>query len=423
MTDSPPKIDNALGLTWALRKLGWEARWRARKDLVRSGYQTKSVPLYRGWEPDAGQIAYIQTMCRRLQDEMLEWSRGGNLLRFEAAFDGTLGSLIDCYRSDEDSDYRKLRYHTRVNCDRIYDRLQREHGTEMLSELDARTFIRWHRERKGDKNHVSAAHTLVTKLRTVLGYGAVFLKEKECPRLRAVLSGMKFEMTKPRTEQITPEQADAVRAMAHATGRHSIALAQALAFECTMRQKDVIGEYVPQSEPGISDVPVGNDKWLRGLRWGEIDDNFILRHLTSKKQKPIECDLRLAPMVMEELAFFAGIDPAKAASLSRSDLPAKGPIVICELTGVPYTDIYFRRQWRKVATMAGIPREVFNMDSRAGAITEATDAGAELEHVKHAAAHSNISQTQQYSRGAAKKVAGVMRLRVANRNKSGTDIP
>ena len=59
------------------------------------------------------------------------------------------------------------------------------------------------------------------------------------------------------------------------------------------------------------------------------------------------------------------------------------------------------------------------MDSRAGAITEATDAGADLEHIRHAATHSDISMTQRYSRGDADKTAGVLRQRVAHRNKQG----
>jgi site-specific recombinase XerD len=55
------------------------------------------------------------------------------------------------------------------------------------------------------------------------------------------------------------------------------------------------------------------------------------------------------------------------------------------------------------------------MDSRAGAITEATEAGADLEHIKQAATHSDISMTQRYSRGAEEKTAGVMRQRAEYR--------
>ncbi len=421
MTDSPPRIENTPGLTWRLRKGGWEARWRPRRDLVKAGYTTPSCPLWVGWTPDEGQVAYVQTMCRRLQDEMLEWSRGGQLLKFAPKFSGTLGSLIDAYRTDPDSAYQKLRYQTRVKRDGTCDRLQAEHGHELLVDLNARTFLAWHRDaKKGERNCVAAAQSVIAMLRTVIGFGATLLEDEQCQRLRTILHGLRFEGVASRKEHMTVEYVEAVRRMAHATGRHSIALAQVFAFECTLRQKDVIGEYIPQSEPPLSDYLVGNDKWLRGIQWQEIDEALVLRHVTSKKQKPIECNLRLAPMVMEELAFYARIDPAKLAELKRSDLPERGPIVIYEVSGVPYDQYQFRKQWRKVANMAGIPKATWNMDSRAGAISEAIAAGAKLEHVRHSAAHSNIGMTQKYDRAQAEATSNVMTLRVASRNKSGT---
>jgi hypothetical protein len=417
MTDSPPRIENTPGLTWRLRRGGWEARWRPRKDIVKAGYAVRSCPLWLGLAPEPDQITYIQTMCRRLQDEMLEWSRGGALLKFAPANDGTLGAMVDQYRTHKYSTYQKLRYHTRVIRDRICDRLQREHGGEPLKDMNAIAFITWHDSAKGSKNYVGAAQSVVAMLRTVIGFGATILEDEQCKRLRDILHGLRFEGVGSRKEKMTVEQVEAVRRVAHATGRHSLALAQAFAFECTLRQKDVIGEYVPLSEPPLSDYHVGNDKWLRGLQWQEIDDNLVLRHMTSKKQKPIECDLRHAPMVMEELAFLARINPAKFSELKRSDLPERGPIVIYEISGVPYEQYQFRKQWRYVANKAGVPKEVHNMDSRSGAISEAIAAGAKLEHVRHTAAHSNISQTQKYDRAQAEATSNVMQMRVASRNK------
>jgi hypothetical protein len=85
--------------------------------------------------------------------------------------------------------------------------------------------------------------------------------------------------------------------------RHSMALAQAFQFDGTMRQKDIIGEWVPLDEPGpLSDVISGNEKWVRGIRFEEIDQNLILRHVTSKRDKLLTIDLKQCPMVMKELA-------------------------------------------------------------------------------------------------------------------------
>jgi hypothetical protein len=100
-----------------------------------------------------------------------------------------------------------------------------------------------------------------------------------------------------------------------------------------------------------------------------------------------------------------------------SEWQAKGPIVVTA-NGRPWEQVEFRRAWRKVARAAGIPDNVRNADSRAGGITEATQAGIPLEHIRHAAAHSDIAMTQRYARESAEKTAEVMRLRVAHRAKN-----
>jgi hypothetical protein len=202
---------------------------------------------------------------------------------------------------------------------------------------------------------------------------------------------------------ITADQVEAIRAKAHELGYHSLALAQALQFDCLFRQKDVIGEWVPEGEPGLSEIKRPGKKWLRGLRWNEIDQNLILRHMTSKRQKEIEINLRLAPMVMEELERFGGT------------FPPAGPVIVRESTGLPWPTVSYRIAWREVADACGIPRNVQNMDSRAGGITEASDAGAPLEHIRHAATHSDTKTTAGYSRGSVEKTAEVLKLRAAHR--------
>jgi hypothetical protein len=263
--------------------------------------------------------------------------------------------------------------------------------------------LRWHEIwSKGGK--IAMGHAMVSMFRTLCSFGVTMLEDRECERLSGVLHKMKFKVPRPRETRLTAEQVIAIRAEAHRRGQHSIALAQALQFELMLRQKDVIGEWVPQSEPLISPFLYGTRKWVKGLRWSEIDQNLILRHTTSKRQKDIEVDLKLAPMVMEELALIG-------------DRPERGPVIIRESTKRPYDADEFRRLWRGIATAVGVPKTVRNMDSRAGGISEATDAGADLEHVRHAATHSDIGMTQKYSRAGAEKTRNVMLLRVAHRNK------
>ncbi len=409
-----PHVDNAPGITWRPKGEGWEATWRARTDLVKRGFTPKNHPLWSGLAPSEIEAAQISDTCRRLQDEMLVYARGG--LPETNAFDGSLASLVNCYQTDPDSTYHKKRYAVRKNHDITLRKIVKLHGDEQLSDIKGRLLLAWHKEWSGDGQKIAMAHAFIGHLRTMFAFGATLLEDAECERLCSVLHKMRFQAPKPRTERLTADQAVALRVKAHGRGWHTMALAQSLQFELMLRQKDVIGEWVPPSEPGIGIVgPKG--KWLMGLRWDEVDQNLILRHNTSKRGKDIEVDLKLAPMVLEELALHS---KTPIAQLTRDVLPASGPLIICEITGWPYTTAEFRRKWRLMADLAGIPKAVRNMDSRAGAISEATDAGADLEHVRHAATHSDIGMTQRYSRGSVEKVAGVSRTRVAHRNKPKT---
>src|SRR6185312_6351907 len=101
-----PKITEAPGHIWRKHVKGWECRWQCRTDLIDKGFKPKSQQLFVGEEPNEIEIAYIQDTCRRLQDEMLTFGRGG--LPSVAPFDGTLASLIKCYQTDTDSRYHKL---------------------------------------------------------------------------------------------------------------------------------------------------------------------------------------------------------------------------------------------------------------------------------------------------------------------------
>jgi hypothetical protein len=47
-----PKVENAPGLVWRERKVGWSAWWQCRSDLAKRGFQAQAtVPLFRGIEP------------------------------------------------------------------------------------------------------------------------------------------------------------------------------------------------------------------------------------------------------------------------------------------------------------------------------------------------------------------------------------
>jgi hypothetical protein len=266
----------------------------------------------------------------------------------------TLKQLIELYRSDPDSPFRNLSYQVRVKQDRTLKRIIGEHGNHLIRNIKARTLLARHKVwAKGGK--IAMANELMARLRALFRFGFTMLEDRECYRLLKILKETRFRGLGPRLVQMTAEHVRAIRTAARHFGWDSIGLAQALQFELLLSQKDVIGEWVPTSEPGESDIVWREQKWLRGLRWSNIDKNLILRHAVGSSGRPIEVDLRTAPMVLEELKAYS--------DLLRSIRKTSLPIVLCEITAMPWSTAEFRRKWRLVARRAGVPDIVKNRDS------------------------------------------------------------
>lgn len=423
-----PTVKDAPGHIWRKHARGWECRWQCRTDLIEKGFIPKSQQLFVGEQPTETEIAFIQDTCRALQDEMLVFGRGG-VPTVTTTFDGTLGSLIKCYQTDPDSRYHKLRYKVRVNTDYKLRKLTEAYGGEDLGDISGRTIINWYNKWTDGGVKLSTGKAFCGTLRTLFSFGRSLLDIEDCVRLGMIMRDFKAAGAKRRMKSLTAEHIDAIRYKARIHfGWPSMALAQAFQFECTFRQKDIIGEWVPLEEPGISDVIDKTEKWIRGICWQEIDDNLILRHVTSKKQKDAEVDLKLAPMVLEELREYTGGEPVvtidkttKKVIVHRHLLPTSGPVVICDTNGIPWTDSEFRRKWRKVANEAGVPKDRKNMGTRHAAIEEAIQAGVPVEFVRHAAQHSNVSQTLAYDTSQAKSTVRSMEARATHRNKPKTE--
>jgi hypothetical protein len=272
------------------------------------------------------------------------------------AFDGTFGGLIQCYRKHDDSPYHKLKYKVRLNYDLSLNRLVKEVGTDRIADWDARRVQYLYEENWAAGGKIAMGHTMVGKLRLLTSFGSVVLNDDACTRLSAILSNMRFPISRGRKEILSIDHARAIRATANMHFNWpSIALAQAIKFELpALRQLDVIGEWVPISEPGTSEIVRGNEKWVRGLRWSDIDDNLILRRtLTSgrkNQQKDVRYDLKRHAMIVEEMNRI----PVERRS---------GPVIVCEYSNLPWSTAEFRRKWRIVADKAGVPPTVKNMDS------------------------------------------------------------
>ena len=412
------------GLIFRRRATHWVLLWSARQDLVRRGYPLKVRRLWpysegpTAPEPTKTEWRSIASECQQLQDEMLAWSRGGAVSDYRALYNGTMASLIQLYLRDPDCPFQGLRFHTKHHYESHMATLTVAVGQAQIHALTFRDFKRWYEgfrkpKTAGGPERIARAHGLMTKVRILMSFGKL-CEIGQCARASSILEEMTFELPRPRTAFITAEHADAIRGEAHRIGQPSIALAQAFAYELMLRQKDVVGEWIPVSEPGLSDVVAGSTKWMHGLHWSDIDANLILTKRISKSMRGRRAvlsqgsgkteiyNLRSYPMIIQELA-------------AVSDSKRAGPVIVCEYSGLPWRDKVFPAAWRKIANAVGVPKAVQNRDSRAGGITEATDQGAPLDTVRRHAGHSKITTTARYSRGHIEAKNEVARIRAAGR--------
>lgn len=379
--------------------------WAARHVHVRAGYTPKTVRLHYDPETPEGR-ALIVAACRRFQAEMLGWAAGKkqDYLRF----DGTLKSLIRLYQVDPASPYKAVKWTTRRNdYDPSLAILERAFGKRSLSALKHGDFRRWYDEAKrpltpGGPERVRRAHGLIKMLRLLMSYG-IMVELRDCARLKAILNEARFKQPPRRRVRLEYGHVRAFVPAAIEAGRLSLALGTALQFETGMRQRDVIGEWepIPDGAPATGIVLRGR-RWVNGLTWSDIGDDLVVRKATTKTGSLIAVDLTLCPLVIDLL------DKVPAAE-------RVGPLIVDETAGRPYAEWSYGREWRVIARAAGIPDGVWNMDARAGAITEAEDAGAALDEIRGAVGHAQASTTARYSRGALGKSRKVSELRSAHR--------
>jgi hypothetical protein len=275
---------------------------------------------------------------------------------FPWMFDHTFAGLVRTYQAHERSPYRDLKHKVRLNYDNSLSRLVADIGPERIDTWNADSVQRVYTEKWAANGKVSMGHSMIAKLRLLCTFGSTILNDDGCTRLSAILGNMRFPVPKPRAERLLREQARAIRIAAREHfGWDSIALAVAIQFEFPMlKQVDILGEWVPLSEPGTSDIVKEDGKWLQGLRWSDIDDNMVLRRMTTSgrknQHKLHEFDLKRFAMTMEEIN--------RTAPWRR-----KGPLVVCEFSGLPWTASEYRRKWRIVADKAGIPANIRSSDS------------------------------------------------------------
>lgn len=397
----------APGLKWRKRQGGVEVPYWISGDVaVNLAHFGRWLGAHFDGDADA-----LVARCERLTIEAR--SAGG---RFAVPmFDGTFGSLIGIYLRDPESPYHLLKPGS-VHPYTVYAAKLKQHiGDLHMVDCDGRDVIRWFRIWAGVNRlddpaaKLPRARMMLTLLKSSVSFGIV-CGIGTCKLFKAMLGELEFPAPKRREFAPTAEQVIAARKAAHANGASRRALCYAIQYETTLRQWDVIGQRLPLHDQRPAIVLPDGDKWI-GPTWESIDGNLILRVTPTKTEGITDVrgtfDLRVCPMVMEELALIP-------------DAERTGPLIINEATGVPYGGQQFETGWRRDFRTAGLPVKMWNRDLRAGGSTEASKAGANREDRAKVAGHSVEMQAKVYDRDTVEAHRRVMAQRTAFRPKDGS---
>lgn len=355
--------------------------WCARADAIKAGWPIKTANL------SETPPHLIRQRCERLQIEMLEFlgkkSSAGE-------YDGTIGSVLNLYMDHPRSPYHRLKPSSRRPYDVYLGRLRAMVGKRLIADVTGLDIIAWHDTWSNDGTRLAAAAMARAVLKSALNWAVLCDNKKrkaDCLDLRATLGSKDLGLASPqsRTHAPTAAEIEKARTAAHQLGHPPAAFAYALQFEAASRQWDIVGQWVPLSDPQPSAVIYRREKWI-GPAWASIDANLILTltpgktNRTTKKRTHI--DLKLCPMVMEELAL---IPPESRC----------GPLIVNPKTGRPYLRYETQGLWAKVREIAGLPKTMWNRDIRAGAITEGGAAGVSSDDRGKLAGHADGRMTRE----------------------------
>lgn len=405
---STEKAEKAPGLTTRTRRNGASVKyWTARRDIVKLGYTPKMVRLH--GEPDV-----IVARCFLLQSEMLQWlaMRGKGPV---PQYDGTFSSLIRLYQVHPNSPYRKLRPVTAADYSRVLRRFDEDKGMRRVEKITGSDTRVWYDELTAATSRGTASHTMGI-IRSMLSFGAS-LRLPDCKMLREEMRYVEFPLGSGRKEYLTFEDVMAFRAAAGKLGKKMnrnfrwIELCLLFQFELALRRRDVIGEYVASEEraSGIRGAYRGRAKvWQDGVTWSCIDKNGVFTKLMSKTRD-----------TSKEVAVHAiGNYPELARELAKTPANERvGPIIIHDSTGVPPGESECIRTFRMIARAAGIPDNVQMRDARAGANTEAGEAGATEKEMMALLTHTQSKTNQGYDRVKLERSSSAAKKRQAARAK------
>jgi len=226
----------------------------------------------------------------------------------------------------------------------------------------------------------SAAHYACRVARRIWHWGA---RREMVDAAMNPWAGMELRGIAPREQRWTPAQVEIFRTKAREEGSASVALAVSIAYWFGHRQADVLG-----------------------LTWSALDAGEVR---TRKTQRVAPVDVAAYPELEIEIA-------AERARQKFGGV-ASTHVVVCEATQRPWERHGFGHEFRRLARLAGLPDDLQFRDLRATALTELSDAGADLIALSTHSTHQTPAMARRYVRRTAAQFSQAAGLRVAKRGK------
>lgn len=358
----------------------------------------------------ASDMRQVSAACLRLEGQQRAWLAGRTAGSPMDRFDGSMLSLFDVYEVDPRSTFRKLKPSSARPYAFYLRKLKASIGGRRIDHITGLDVQSWHHE-IATAHGPAAAAMCIAVIKAALSFG-VAARLPGCADLKMAVDQISFPVLPPRRSAPTLADVQAIIRTAHAKGYPSIAFATALCFEGSIRLWDVIGRWVPISDPGLSTVISGSWKWF-GPRWEDVGADLTLTLKPSKTEATtgaeVELDLSVMPLVMDEIA--------KIPEARR-----RGPLIVQDRPRTPWSEDHYRKRFREIRAEAGVRGTLWARDMRAGAITEGRKAGAAMDDLAKQAGHSSTKTTARvYDRDShLEATRRNMAARVAARNGLGT---
>lgn len=344
---------------------------------------------------DADQAA-IERLCQEHSARLFAWideAKKGAPSHFRIRYDGSVGSACDVYQDHPFSPYNtNIGDNTRKTYGDSLKLIKRTVGPRLIKNLTVFDVQNWYAQWRlpaieGGAERIDRAHDAVSMFKTVLRFVAAGLRRPECERLAGELTKVRFEKGGAREQEMTYAHASAfLRAAADLAARgvmpaeraRYMAIGVAGQFDLLLRQKDIIGSWGKPDRklPKGATLQIhGEEAWAGFFTWENIP-GWRWRMKTSKSKYRAAADF--------DLTIYGLLYPLLEAVPFEE---RHGAIVKGE-HGLPVRYRSYLRWFRQIARAAGIPDDIWNMDSRAGGATEAEEAEAPLEAIRGALTHS-----------------------------------